>query len=91
MHLSMIPYNTALNTLNTFYSRCNLQLAGAAGFHSLLQINVPQRHSVPFSFSPVGPIGRAQTKNDLPVKAYIRHQESRKFKLKTRSLVTYRG
>lgn len=28
-----------------------------APFHSLLQIKVPQRHSLPFSFSPDGPSG----------------------------------
>lgn len=33
---------------------------------SLLQMNVPHLHSVPFSFSPEGPRGLGHMKNDLP-------------------------
>lgn len=36
------------------------RFADAVPFHSLLQINVPQRHSVSRSFSPDGPNGRGQ-------------------------------
>lgn len=41
----------------------NLNLAyhdAAVPFQSLLQMNVPHRHSDPFSFSPDGPSGRGQ-------------------------------
>lgn len=35
-------------------------------FQSLAQMNVGQRHCVPFSFSPLGPRGRGQIQNARP-------------------------
>lgn len=37
-----------------------------AEFQSLAQMNVGQRHCVPFSFSPLGPRGRGQIQNARP-------------------------